>query len=509
MATNNKKIAKNTVMLYFRMILSMIVSLYTSRVVLDVLGVEDFGIYNIVGGVVVMFSFINTFLNSACQRFFSYSLASDPITETKKIFHTSLYIHLLIAIIFAISAETIGLWFMYEKIVIPDDRFWAAIVLYHIYVLNTCLSIFRVPYNAVIIAEEKMDFYAVTTIIESILRLVIVYMLVIIPLDKLITYGFLHTFTALLMIFWYGMYCKCKFVYCTLSIKKDKRYLRNMLSFSGWNMFASIADIGYKQGSNIILNMFFGVTLNAAMGIATTVRGTIGSFSGNMMVAANPQIIKNYALKEYDAYSVLVYKMSKYSFYLMLMFVLPTILNIEYILKIWLVTPPDHTVVLLYYGLIFNLVESLHGPLWVSMQATGKLKQYQIVISSIYLLNLPLLYLAYLFGSKPESMLLIQTIISAIIIMVRLMYSQKLAHLNISAYIVKVIKPIIKVCFVALPIPIFISSFLQPSLLKLALTSIISFLLVSLTIYFVGMDFQERMKIRVVIKNKFIKNFKK
>lgn len=311
------------------------------------------------------------------------------------------------------------------------------------------------------------------------------------------------------MIVWYGMYCKCKFVYCTLSIKKDKRYLRNMLSFSGWNMFASIADIGYKQGSNIILNMFFGVTLNAAIGIATTVRGTIGSFCGNMMVAANPQIIKNYALKEYDAYSVLVYKMSKYSFYLMLLFVLPTILNIEYILKIWLVTPPDHTVVLLYYGLIFNLVESLHGPLWVSMQATGKLKQYQIVISSIYLLNLPLLYLAYLFGSKPESMLLIQTIISAIIIMVRLMYSQKLAHLNISAYIVMVIKPIIKVCFVALPIPIFISSFLQPSLLKLALTSIISFLLVSLTIYFVGMDFQERMKIRVVIKNKFIKNFKK
>lgn len=487
----------------------MIVSLYTSRVVLDVLGVEDFGIYNIVGGVVVLFSFINTFLNSACQRFFSYSLAKDPISETKKIFHTSLFIHFIIAVIFAISAESIGLWFMYEKIVIPDDRFWSAIVLYHIYVLNTCLSIFRVPYNAVIVAEEKMDFYAVTTIIESVLRLIIVYMLVIIPLDKLITYGFLHTFIALLMIVWYGMYCNCNFSFCTFSIKKDEKYLRNMLSFSGWNMFASIADVGYKQGSNIILNMFFGVTLNAAMGIATTVRGTIGSFSGNMMVAANPQIIKNYALKEYEAYSGLVYKMSKYSFYLMLMFVLPTILNIEYILKIWLVTPPDHTVVLLYYGLIFNLVESLHGPLWVSMQATGKLKQYQIVVSSIYLLNLPLLYLAYLFGCKPESMLLIQSIISAIVIMVRLIYSQKLAHLNISAYLGKVIMPIIKVCVVALPIPIFMSSFLQPSLLKLVLTGFICLFVVSLTIYYFGMDLHERMRIQVVIKNKIIMKLKK
>ena len=179
-----------------------------------------------------MFSFINTFLNSACQRFFSYSLASDPISETKKIFHTSLYIHLLISIIFVLVAETIGLWFMYKKIVIPDNRFSAAIILYHIYVLNACLSIFRVPYNAAIIAEEKMDFYAITTIIESLLRLAIVYLLVIIPLDKLITYGYLHTLTAFIMLIWYGMYCKLKFKYCTLSIKKDTQYFRGMLSFS-------------------------------------------------------------------------------------------------------------------------------------------------------------------------------------------------------------------------------------------------------------------------------------
>ena len=197
--------------------------------------------------------------------------------------------------------------------------------------------------------------------------------------------------------------------------------------------------------------------------------------------------------------------MSKYSFFLMLLFVLPSILNIDYILNIWLVTPPDFTAILLFYGLIFNLVESLHAPLWVSMQATGKLKQYQIVISSIYLLNLPLLYLVYFCGYKPESMLLIQTFISAIIIIVRLIYSRKLAHLNVSVYIYKVIIPIIKVSVIAVPIPVIVSSYMQPSLLKLFVTVIISILFLCLTIYFFGMNYQERITIKVNVKNRILR----
>jgi len=289
---SNRRIAKNTMFMYFRMILSMAISLYTSRVVLRVLGVEDFGIYNIVGGVVVMFSFINNFLNSACQRFLSFSLAKDTKEETQKIFNTALFTHAVVAILFVLAAETLGLWFFYKKIVIPDGRMTAAIWLYHIYVLNTCLSICRVPYNAAIIAEEKMDFYAYMTIIESILRLVIVFLLVVIPFDKLIVYGLLHTGIVVLLFLLEKIYSEHKFEFCIFSLKYDKKYIRGMVSFSGWNLFGSIADLGYKQGTNIILNLFCGVTLNAAMGLATTVRSSIFNFVNNLQVAANNSSLK-------------------------------------------------------------------------------------------------------------------------------------------------------------------------------------------------------------------------
>lgn len=277
-----KKIAQNTILLYFRMILGMVVSLYTSRVVLQVLGVDDFGIYNIIGGVIVMFSFINTFLTSACQRYFSVSIAKDCIEETKNIFSTSLFIHVLVLLLFAFFAETVGLYFVYNDLVIPDARFTAALYVFHIMVVESCISIFKVPYNAAIIAEEKMDFYAYTSIIENVLRLVVVYLLVIVPFDKLVVYAFLHIWVSFIMLLWYKIYADKRFSYCSSSLKYDKTYLKSMVSFSGWNLFGSIADLGYKQGTNIILNLFHGVTLNAAMGIATTVRSSIYSFITNI-----------------------------------------------------------------------------------------------------------------------------------------------------------------------------------------------------------------------------------
>ena len=292
---DNKRIAKNTIMLYFRMILNMIVSIYTGRVVLQVLGVDDFGIYNIVGGVVVLFSFINNFLNTACGRFISMAIVGEDKTQPRKIFRTALFIHLIIAVLFALATETVGLWFVYDQLVIPESRFEAAIWLYHIYVFNTCLTILRVPYNAVIIAEEKMDFYAYTSIGETLLRLFVVYLLMIISFDKLITYALLHTAIVILMLIWYQFYSTRHFAYCGFSVKYDKAYLKKMVSFSGWNLLGSIADLGYKQGTNIILNLFCGVALNAAMGLATTVRSTIFNFITNFQVASNPQIMKLYS----------------------------------------------------------------------------------------------------------------------------------------------------------------------------------------------------------------------
>ncbi len=490
-----KKIAQNTILLYFRMILGMVVSLYTSRVVLQVLGVDDFGIYNIIGGVIVMFSFINTFLTSACQRYFSVSIAKDCIEETKNIFSTSLFIHVLVLLLFAFFAETVGLYFVYNDLVIPDARFTAALYVFHIMVVESCISIFKVPYNAAIIAEEKMDFYAYTSIIENVLRLVVVYLLVIVPFDKLVVYAFLHILVSFIMLLWYKIYADKRFSYCSSSLKYDKTYLKSMVSFSGWNLFGSIADLGYKQGTNIILNLFHGVALNAAMGIATTVRSSIYSFITNIQVAANPQIIKSYTVGEYDYYSNLICRISKYSYYLMLFLAIPVIINIQYILQLWLGEAPEYSASLIVLGLIFCLIDCLHGPLWTSMQATGKIRNYQLLVSIILLLNIPFSYIALKIGYSPNSILVVQILISIITLIVRFVFSSKYAELNVDLYIKNVILPVTVVTIFSIPLPFYVATFFNDDWQQLLVTGAVSVILIIVIVLLIGVTKHERISI--------------
>ena len=501
---HSKKIAKNTILLYFRMILGMVVSLYTSRIVLQVLGIDDFGIYNIISGVIVMFSFINTFLTSACQRYISFSIAKDSIDETKRIFSTSLFIHVLVLVIFALASETVGLYFVYNKLVIPESRFVAALYVFQIMVLESCISIFKVPYNATIIAEEKMSFYAYTSIIENVFRLIVVYILIIVPFDKLILYSVLHLLVSVVMVLWYKLYADKNFEYCTNSFRYDRKYLKDMISFSGWNVFGSIADIGYKQGTNIILNLFYGVALNASMGIATTVRSAIYSFINNIQVAANPQIIKSFAIHEFQYYSKLVYRISKYSYYLMLLLAVPVILNVNYILFIWLDEVPEYTPSLIILGLVFCLVDCLHGPLWTSMQATGKIRNYQLLISAILLLNLPVSYLCLKQGCSPNSILIVQILISLLTLVVRLVFSWNYAFIKISDYLRQVIGPVLLVTLVSIPFPYYLSSYFD-DWRKLLLTTIASIISVILSVFFIGMNKEERKTVLQMILNFFRK----
>ena len=500
-----KKIAKNTILLYFRMILGMVVSLYTSRVVLRVLGVDDFGIYNIIGGVIVMFSFINTFLTSACQRYFSFSIAKDSIEETRKVFSTSLFIHFVVLVLFAIVAETIGLWFVYEKLVIPGGRMTAALWVFHIMVIESCLSIFKVPYNATIISEEKMDFYAYTSIIENILRLVVVYLLVIISMDKLILYALFHIGVTIIMLLWYKVYTEKKFSYCSFSLAYDKSYFKQMISFSGWNLFGSIADLGYKQGTNIILNLFHGVALNAAMGIATTVRSSVYSFISNIQVAANPQIIKSYAIKDNGYYTSLINRISKYSYYLMLFLAIPIIINIDYILHLWLGQSPDYTSSLVVLGLIFCLIDCLHGPLWTSMQATGTIRNYQLCVSIVLLLNLPLSYMALYSGYSPNSILWVQIAVSVLTLLVRLFFSKKYAKISVISYLKEVILPIVIVTIMSIPLPFYLSTVISNDLAKFFITGFTSVGSVLITVGLFGMNQHERQQAINIIKKKIKK----
>ena len=501
---SNKRIAKNTIMLYLRMILNMMVSIYTGRVVLQVLGVDDFGIYNIVGGVVVMFSFINNFLNTACGRFISMAIVGEDKSQPDRIFRTALFIHLIIAVLFIVATETVGLWFVYEKLIIPEPRLEAAIWLYHIYVFNTCLTILRVPYNATIIAEEKMDFYAYTSIGETVLRLLVVYLLVIITFDKLITYALLHTIIAILMLIWYQFYTKKHFEYCRFSIKYDKAYLKKMISFSGWNLLGSIADLGYKQGTNIILNMFCGVALNAAMGLATTVRSTIFNFITNFQVASNPQIMKSYSMGDYEGYSNLAYRISKFSYFLMLFLAVPSILNLDYILTLWLGKVPAHTTSFVILGLIFSLIDCLHGPLWTTMMATGKIRNYQLVASFVLLLNLPLSYVALDLGYPPESIMLVQIVVSIVTIIVRLVFSVKCAHLSLLRYFSYVLFPIVLVTIVACPLPYYVSTFYEYSFIRLVITGLTSILCIAFSAYIIGLTGNERKLFKGGITIKFL-----
>lgn len=501
--SDNKRIAKNTIMLYFRMILNLIVSIYTGRVVLQVLGVDDFGIYNIVGGVVVLFSFINNFLNTACQRFISVSIVESSKSEPVKVFHTALFLHFIIAVLFVLAAETLGLWFVSNKLVLPDNRLSAAIWLYHICVLNTCLTILRVPYNAAIIAEEKMDFYAYTSIGETLLRLLIVYCLSIIAYDKLLVYGLLQLLILIIMLVWYIIYAKRRFSYCSFSMRYDIHYLKQMLSFSGWNLFGSLADIAYKQGSNIILNIFYGVGLNAAMGLATTVRSTIFNFVSNFQVASNPQIIKQYSSASYVSYCELVYRVSKFSYILMLFIALPAFLNMNFILSVWLDTVPPYTALFVQFGLLYCLIDCLHGPLWTTMISTGRIRNYQVFTSVLLFLNLPLSYVALSFGYSPISILVIQIFISLVTLLIRIAFSSKYAQLNCIDYINKVLLPIICLTVFAVPFPFYISSFYEDSFYKLVFSGLLSVSCVFFATYFVALSSEERKLVNQFLKSKF------
>ena len=368
---NNKRIVKNTMYLYMRMFVILIVSLYTSRVILHVLGVSDYGIYNIIAGVVVLFSFINGALTSATQRYLNFYIGKRDEKKTHDVFCMSMNIYIVLSIVFLILAETVGLWFVNTQINIPEDRMVAANWVYQFTVFSFMLNLTRIPYNATLIAYEKMDFYAYLSLFDVILKLIIVYLLYISPGDKLIVYGFLFMLTDLIDNVIYRIYCKRKFITATYKYVWKKDMFRSLLSFSGWSLLGNAASVFVQQGLNILVNIFYGVTLNAALGIANQVAGKVTQFFSNFQTAFNPQIVKYYAEGKRTDFFNLIYRSSRLSYYLMLIVAFPLILKIDVILSLWLVDVPKYTGIFCQLILVYYLIEALTGPLWMSVQATG------------------------------------------------------------------------------------------------------------------------------------------
>lgn len=491
-------------MLYFRMILTMIVSLYTSRVILNTLGVEDYGIYNVVGGVVSMFAFFNSAMSSATQRFLSFEIGKGDFAQLRKTFNATQIIHIGIAGVIFILAETVGLWFLKTYLVIPPERLEAAIWVYHFSVLSFMVSIIQVPYNATIIAHERMNVYAYVSIIEVLLKLLIVFMLTWITYDKLILYGILHFGVVFIIAAIYRVYTRSNFEESKFELVKDQKLYKTLISYSGWSLFGNIAGVAQGQGVNIILNIFFGPVLNAARGIAIQVQSALQAFVSNFQIAVNPQIIKYYSADNKDYLLSLVIRSSKLSFYLFFSLSLPILLEVDLILKLWLNIVPDFAVIFTKLVLISILISCISGPLQTLVQATGKIRNYQIIISFLLLLILPLSYIFLKNGYPPEITLYITIVIELFALLFRLLLLKKLINFPLFIYLKEVLAKNILIVILALLLTTPFVIYFESSNIRLVFMFLFSLCVNFTLIYHIGLVKNERNFIKNFLRKFFI-----
>lgn len=504
----SKVVARNTMVLYFRMALMMIINLYTSRVVLNTLGVTDFGIYNAVGGVVAMLSIITSSLSVSISRYITYELGKNEREKLKRVFCTSVNVQLMASVFILLLAEIIGIWFLNNKMNIPDDRMDAANWVMHCSILVFVVNLISVPYNSAIIAHEKMSAFAYVSILEAVLKLLIVYVLLISAFDKLKLYAVLLFLVAVLIRYIYGVYCKRHFEECIYYPIYDRSLLKEMLGFAGWSFVGSGVYVVNTQGISILINIFFGVTLNAARGIANQVESAVQQFVNNFMTALNPQITKAYALRDFDYLQKLIFRGAKMSFFLMWLFTVPICLETHTILKLWLNIVPDYTIILVRWTFINAICYQFGNTLITALYATGHIKKYQIVSTLWIILLFPLTYIAFKLGSSVLWAYYVYFAIYLVMIYIRIWVAKDLLHLKVSSYFKEVMLIAIYVGAISIAIPFLIVKVQEPSLLRLVETCFISTLSSLITIYYLGLNADEKAWISSLIKTKISNNDK-
>ena len=492
----NRRIARNTMMLYLRTIIMTLIGIYTSRVILQTLGVSDYGINSAVGGIIAVFSIVTSSLSMAVSRYMTYELGRGDKERLKAVFSTSINIQFAIAALVVFLGLTAGFWFLNNKMNIPDGRMEAANWVLLCCIMSFAVGLVNVPYNSSIISHEKMTVFAYMSILTAFFRLAIVFALYISPFDKLKTYAILGLGVSLLMRYIYYRYCKRHFEECHYKFVYDRQLIKEMTKFAGWSFFGNGAWVLNTQGVNILINIFFGVTLNAARGIATQVEGLVTGFVNNFMIALNPQITKLYASGDLNSMHTLVCRGARFSFFLMLFFGIPCCLETEKLLKLWLGIVPDYTVLFVRLSFVASICTVLGNPLVTAQFATGDIKRYQIVMTLVGAWVFPLTWLAFKLGGDPSWTYIVYSAVYFILIFVRIFLVKDMIHMSWMRYVKDVLLRGTVVAIIALLLPLAIYLTMQPSILRFISVWFVSFICSGTIIYWLGMDTDERAGIK-------------
>lgn len=504
MESDNKRIAKNTIFLYLRSFLMMIIGLFSSRVILQALGVDDYGLYGAIGSIVAMFTIINGTLAVGTSRFLTFELGKGDKERLNKTFNASFTMHVLVAIALFIMMETIGLWFVNNKMSIPHGREFAANVVYQLSILSCMFSLTQVPYGATIIAHEKMDIYAYVGLSEAIVKLALIVLLLYAPFsDKLIAYAIVIALWSIALQIFYRVYCYKRFEETHLKLCKDKDIYKGMLSYSLWDMVGQFCATGNSQGINILINMFFGVAVNAARAVAYQVEGAVNQLASNFTTSVNPQIVKSYARGDMDRFFELIYESGKYSYYLMFLLALPIFLEAEYILNLWLVEVPEYAVLFLRFVICISLYTIFSRSVINGVHATGDVKTLNLT-SGVYSAGtfIPMVYVAYKLGLPVWSCFVIQSFNRIICSMLEVRALCKQVKFDVLDYFKKVYLHAISVSAIAAVVPTLVFSMMPSSFLRLTITVVVSVLSTLLCVYTIGISRSMRLKINDMIVSK-------
>lgn len=501
---DNKKIAKNTAFLYIRMLFVLFVSLYTTRVVLQVLGVEDYGVYNVVGGFVSMFGFLNTSLVGAIQRYYNFESSKNGDEGTQKVYITSLFIQGFLSIILLIALESFGLWYVNNVLVVPPDRLFAAKILFQCSVISLILVVMQVPYSAAVMSFEKMDFYALMGIIDVLLRLAIVIALPFIRHDKLVSYGLMIFLISVLDFVLYFIYAKKKFKALKFKVEFNGGLFKSMLSFTGWNVLGTFSGVLKGQGLNMLLNAFFGTVVNAARGIAYQIMTALQSFSLNIVAAFRPQLVDSYASGNYDRTRNIMFAESKICYTLMYVIAVPLVIELDFVLSKWLgPNVPEYTRQFTILVLAIMTVSTLNTPLTQTVHASGKLKSYMIVTSSITCAIVPLAWIALKLGFGPLSVFWVSFIMTFVNQAASLFVLRKIFPFSGKAYLIKVILPCVILSILLPIIPFVLSTLLEESFLRLFAVVSVDVIWAAIIIFAFVLNNQERSFVKSFIRKKF------